>query len=355
MSSVDTNNIIFAGFFSGFWYRLSNWMASNSSGSKSSKSEIVAEMSSVNNIIEAAGARMMCCASCGKSEVDDIKLKKCDACDLVRYCGDTCKEDHRQEHAEKCKERAAILFRQPEGSCDGDCPICFLPLIFGESTLHSCCCKTVCDGCAYAYASLQRRENMKPSCPFCRHPPPKTEEEHEKNLMKRVEANDPVALRHMGWRHLQKAEYDAAREEEEYGAAFEYWTRAADLGDAEAHYQLAIMYQDGEYVENDVEKEMYHMVEAAIRGHPYARFMLAFTEGYHEGNIERAVKHFIIAAKLGDDDSIQELKKYYEDGLVSKEDFAAALRAHHAAVEATKSPQREAAAAEKAENTNIFL
>ncbi len=39
-----------------------------------------------------------------------------------------------------------------------------------------------------------------------------------------------------------------------------------------------------------------------------------------------------------------DLKQCYTDGHVSKEDFAAALRAHQAAVDATKSPQREAAA-----------
>ena len=43
-------------------------------------------------------------------------------------------------------------------------------------------------------------------------------------------------------------------------------------------------------------------------------------------------------------DSIQELKECYKDGSVSKDDFAAALRAHHVAVKAMKSPQREAAA-----------
>jgi TPR repeat protein len=59
------------------------------------------------------------------------------------------------------------------------------------------------------------------------------------------------------------------------------------------------------------------------------------------GNIERAVKHWIIAANMGHEKAIQRLKKCYADGEVSKEDFAAALRAHHAAVEATKSPQRE--------------
>ncbi len=34
---------------------------------------------------------------------------------------------------------------------------------------------------------------------------------------------------------------------------------------------------------------------------------------------------------------------FYKDGDISKEEFAAALRAHQAAVDTTKSPQREAA------------
>ena len=50
-------------------------------------------------------------------------------------------------------------------------------------------------------------------------------------------------------------------------------------------------------------------------------------------------------------DSIQELKKYYTAGVVSKEEFPVALRAHQSAVDATKSPQREAAVrAKKAGN-----
>ena len=56
------------------------------------------------------------------------------------------------------------------------------------------------------------------------------------------------------------------------------------------------------------------------------------------------MNHWIIAANLGHGDSIQKLKNCYTHGLVSKEGFAAALRAHQAAVDATKSPQREATA-----------
>ena len=57
------------------------------------------------------------------------------------------------------------------------------------------------------------------------------------------------------------------------------------------------------------------------------------------------MKHWIIAASQGHDKSIKTLMDEFRSGsgIVSKEDLAAALRAHQAAVDATKSPQREAA------------
>ncbi len=54
------------------------------------------------------------------------------------------------------------------------------------------------------------------------------------------------------------------------------------------------------------------------------------------------MKHFIIAAKLGSNDALEVVKKYFTHGLASKEDFEAALRGHQAAVDATKSEQRDA-------------
>ena len=63
-----------------------------------------------------------------------------------------------------------------------------------------------------------------------------------------------------------------------------------------------------------------------------------------KGRPDRAVKHLIIAANLGYDRSIRGLKEFYKEGLVRKEDFAAAaLRAYQAAVDATKSLQRDEA------------
>ena len=284
-----------------------------------------------------------CCASCGIAEVDDTKLKECDCCDLVRYCSDECQEDHRSEHETKCKERATklrdeILFRQPESTHRGDCPICFLPLPLDvtKSSLYSCCCKVICNGCAYANVLRElQKNNQHPLCPFCRHPSAKNDEEIKKNWMRRIAANDTAAMGKMGYSHLE--------EEGDYDAAVKYWTKAADLGDAMAHYSLSIMYSEGRGVEKDDKKTIYHLEEAAIRGHAEAHYNLAMKEG-EKGRSDRAVKHCIIAANLGYDESIQTLKECYKDGDISKDDFAAALRTHHAAVEATKSPHREEAA-----------
>ena len=100
------------------------------------------------------------------------------------------------------------------------------------------------------------------------------------------------------------------------------------------------MYHLGEGVEKDEKKKFYHLEEAAIGGHPKARHNLGYLE-WKNGRLERAAKHWIIAAKLGDDDSLNALKLGYKEGKVNKEDFAAALRGHQSAVDATKSPQRE--------------
>ena len=50
------------------------------------------------------------------------------------------------------------------------------------------------------------------TCPFCRKPLPKKKEERDKQLMKRIEANDPAAMCHLG---IEK------RKEEDYSSAFE--------------------------------------------------------------------------------------------------------------------------------------
>jgi hypothetical protein len=115
------------------------------------------------------------CSSCGIAEVDDINLKDCGACDLVRYCSEECQHEHLPKHEQTCKERAAeirdeILFKQPESSYLGDCPICCLPipLYTAKSTLMGCCSKLVCNGCDFANQLREFEQSLDPTCPFCR-------------------------------------------------------------------------------------------------------------------------------------------------------------------------------------------
>ncbi len=45
----------------------------------------------------------VCCANCGVAEIDNIKLKECDGCDLVKYCGDNCRVVHREQQRKSAK------------------------------------------------------------------------------------------------------------------------------------------------------------------------------------------------------------------------------------------------------------
>ena len=233
--------------------------------------------------------------------------------------------------------RDEILFKQPESSHYGDCPICCLPLPIDpkKSTLYTCCSKHICDGCNLANQKREHEGKLHFKCPFCRKAVPKTDEGFIELLMKRIEANDPVAMSHIGTKSY---------EEGDYKTSFEYCTKAAALGDVVAHCQLSCLYHNGQGVEKDEKKKLHHAEQAAIAGHPHARHNLGCFEGRRD-RMDRAVKHWIIAANLGCDESLENVKNLYKAGQVSKDDFAAALRGHQAAVDATKSPQREEAAA----------
>ncbi len=283
----------------------------------------------------------VCCANCGIAEVDDIKLEECDGCDLVNYCSDKCREEHREQHEEECKNRKALLhdrklFTQPDETHLGECPLCFLPLPIDrrKSGFYSCCTQIVCSGCVFSNVMANKHDRVKAtSCPFCRERV--GDEEIHGRIMKRAKANDPVALRYVGMK---------CRDEGDYEGALDYLTKAANLGDSEAHYQLGLMYYKGDGVEKNEEKKVHHYEKAAIGGHPYARYNLASIEEKN-GNIERSVKHFIIDANLGHDLSMKALWSQYSAGNITKEDLDATLRTHQAAIDAAKSEQRDAAKA----------
>jgi TPR repeat protein len=75
--------------------------------------------------------------------------------------------------------------------------------------------------------------------------------------------------------------------EGDYDGAFEYWTKAVELRDIESHYHLADLYQKGHGVRKDEKKELHHLEEAAIGGHPAARHNLGALSGIMVGARER--------------------------------------------------------------------
>ena len=227
-----------------------------------------------------------------------------------------------------------LLFKQPDSSHLGDCPICFLPMsvLEGSYVFTTCCCKLLCNRCAIANKKREKEEKLEHRCPFCREPLAGAGVlERVKNRAKR---NDPVAMCELG-KHF--------RADGDYMSAFDCFSRAAAMGDMESHNELGVLYHFGYGVERNESNAVFNLEKAAIGGNPNARWNLANIE-WENGQYERAVKHWIIAAKQGgkqgENGSLERLKTAYKRGLVSKDDFAAALRGHQAAVDATKSPHR---------------
>ncbi len=180
----------------------------------------------------------------------------------------------------------------------------------------------ICNGCSHAY--LMRHGEH--TCPYCRHPAPKTEKEVELSVKRRIEVGDPVAIRQKGTLYYHAGNLTNA---------VKYLTKAAGLGDAEGiiNYQFCIRAK-GKLLRRTRKRN----------GIIWKRLPLLVTPFLDtNGRVDRAVKHLIIAANLGEGSSLQMLRKCYASKQVSKEDFAAALRAYQTAADATKSPQREKA------------
>ncbi|EJK57305.1 hypothetical protein THAOC_22668 [Thalassiosira oceanica] len=124
--------------------------------------------------------------------------------------------------------------------------------------------------------------------------------------------------------------------------AVELWTDAAELGSVEAHYDLGIAYYIGDGVEEDKPRAIQHWQEAAMKGHVESRRNIGVVE-FNEGNYKLAMKHLMISAKMGYEDSLNSVKQMFMGGLATKAQYAEALRGYGDAVEEMKSHQREEA------------
>ena len=280
------------------------------------------------------------CANCGDHGSDAVKLKNCTACRLVRYCGVDCQRAHRKQHRKVCKKRAAEieeekLYSQGQERPEGDyCPICTLPIPFpmdDHSSSNVCCMKRLCHGCVMA----AKKRGMF-GCPFCRTRYPDNDADALAMIQARVVKKDPLAIEFLGIKYcagglgLQK----------DVRKAVELWTEAAELGSAEALYDLGVAYYSGSGVQQDKARAFQFYTKAAMQGHVESRHNLGNYEG-RKGNHGRAARHLLISARLGDKLSVEQMKEMFRGGAATKEQYTQALKGYQDAVEGMKSHDRD--------------
>jgi len=282
------------------------------------------------------------CANCGK-EGSDV-TNTCNKCKGVMYCNAACKKKHRHKHKKDCERRVAELhdeklFKQPPQK--EDCPICFLrmPSLTSVQVYMACCGKEICNGCIHA--ADERDEKGDGLCPFCRTPAPDTDEEVLKRYKIRMEKNDSKAIYDFGGFYA----YGYHGLPQNMAKALKLWYRAGELGNINAYHNIGIAYENGRGVEINKEKAVHYYELAAMGGNVTARHNLGFGE-YQAGNMDRALKHWMIAIEEGGFKmSFESVKQSYSDGHATKIDYTKALRANQAYLDEIKSDQRDEAAA----------
>ena len=303
-------------------------------GIGSSLTQGIGSISSINNNTD-----ISVCANCGK-EGSSENMNTCNKCKQVKYCNAVCKKKHRSKHKKQCERRVAELydeklFKEPPPLHE-DCPICFLRMPSFQSGWRymTCCGKKICSGCIHTGGV------RKGLCPFCRTQSPKSVKEAAERNEKRVEAGDSHAIYSLGCCY-GGGMYGFPRDMDK---ALELWHRAAELGDAMAYTNIGASYKNGEGVETDKKKAIQYFELAALGGDEEARYNLGNVEAL-AGNMDRAIKHYIIAVGCGSSGSLDIIKWSYSKGYATKEDYTKALQSYQTYLGEIKSDQRDEAAA----------
>ena len=203
----------------------------------------------------------------------------------------------------------------------------------------ACCGKMICSGCAYA--PVYEQGNALPdTCPFCRTPRASSNGEMIRRYEKRVEQNDSYAIYSVGGYYFA-GQYGLPRN---FAKALELWHRAGELGSARAYTYIGCAYNYGEGVEVDKKKAQHYYELAAMGGFAQARCHLGMIE-VGAGNMDRALRYFMIATKDGEFNALKNVKSMYKHGYATKDDYMKALRSYQAYLDEIKSDQRDEAAA----------
>ena len=306
-----------------------------SSDSVNNNKEDLSEALSSLNIKD---AELLQCSNCGK-EGDGDSMNTCNKCDLVKYCNAACKKKHRHKHKKKCEGRVAELYDEKlfkEPPPHEDCPICFLPLPLdgNQITFSPCCGKTICHGCVYGMVESGAKE----ICAFCRTPGGESDEETIRRINNLINKGNGDGFYMLAVHYAD----GSTGLPQDRAKANELYLKAGELGCAAAYFNLGNAYDNGDGLEVDEEKAKHYWELAAMNGNVMARNNLGIIEG-EAGNNLRGMKHFILAAKAGDDKALGMVKQGFMGGIVGKDEYANTLRAYQKSKDEMKSEARDQA------------
>ena len=217
------------------------------------------------------------------------------------------------------------------------CTICYLYVEFPipeHAKVNACCMKRVCDGCVLA----ARQRGMLDSCPFCRTPLPADDASELAMVQKRADKGDAEAIKGLG-DDCCNGNLGLAKD---VPRAIELWTEAVELGSLDALNELGNAYYNGNGVEEDKPRGIHYWQQAAMKGDVLSRHGLGIVE-FNNKKYELAVQHWMISTKMGDEDSLNDIKEMFMKCHATKAQVAEALRGYGDAVQEMKSPQREEA------------
>merc|ERR1711862_458240 len=118
---------------------------------------------------------------------------------------------------------------------------------------------------------------------------------------------------------------------------------AAKLGDVDAHARLASSHDAGDYgLKKDAEKALFHYEVAAMGGVPIARHILGCLEAM-DGKFDRALRHWMMSAKMGYEPSLKDILELCKGGEASKDNYAQALLSYRKTTDKMISKEREEA------------
>ncbi|EJK68446.1 hypothetical protein THAOC_10374, partial [Thalassiosira oceanica] len=138
-------------------------------------------------------------------------------------------------------------------------------------------------------------------------------------LQARVVKKDPEAINFLGERYGHGVDLGLQKDARK---AVALWTEAAELGSLKALYNLEVAHERGLGVQGDEKKSTEFYRKAAMQGHVASRHNLGGYEG-RKGNHDPAVRHFLISAKMGCEESVQNIKGMFMAGVATKEQCGA--------------------------------